>query len=140
CTIRVTRQSSQTVIVSSDLLKSLGITGRRSILLSMGSRSIEVRIRKLNRSGHLLYIPQTIARRLRLPHTGQCLAVAQGSREVRIGPLIGLLTTYSRSARPFGSRNALMKQFIYSGRNKSFYFTFSPRDVNWEEQTILGYF
>lgn len=140
CTIRVTRHSSQTVFATGELLKSLGITSRRSLILSLGSKSAEVRVRKLNRSGNILFLPQTIAMKLRLPHTGKCLAVTRGIREVRLGPLIGLLTTVSRSAKPFGSRNGLMKQFIYSGKNKSFYFAFSPKDVNWEDETIIGFF
>lgn len=140
CTIRVTRQSAQAVYASASLLKSLGIAIRQPVLLSLGSNSLEISVKRMNRPGNHLIIPNIVAAKLKLPHSGNCLAVKRGSREIRIGPLIGLLTTVSSNGYPFGSRNGLMRQFIDSGKGKSFYFAFSPRNVNWGEESIIGYF
>lgn len=140
CKIQIMRQSTQSILASPDLLTSLGITSGRSILLTLGSKSVRIGIRKLSRSGKIMLIPQVVASRLMIPHSGGCMAVRRGKHEIRLGPMIGLLTTFGNSNPPFGSRNLLMKQFISSGKNRSFYFAFTPNGVDWENKTVLGYF
>jgi hypothetical protein len=93
------------------------------------------------REGRHLQLPVSLAGMLKLPHTGTCLATSNENREIRLGPLIGVLTSVSSSAAsPFGTRTSFVKEILQAGKNKSFYFAFSPRGVNWQQETVAGYF
>jgi hypothetical protein len=142
CTIHFAARTDRTVYVSSALMKSLQLTGTRPIVLKLGNRSVSVPIRIIKKTGNHLYIPTAIKNHLLIPRNGNCMAVVNGTREIQLGPLIGVLTNASSpgSSNPFGSREVLLKQYISPGVGKSFVFVFVPRDVNWSEETVVGYF
>src|SRR5690606_7439074 len=79
---------------------------------------------------------------LRAPKTGNIyLAASESGTTVRLGPLIGILTSGNGSlSRPFGSRTYMIKEFLRAGNGKAYFFAFTPRDINWEQSTVNGYF
>lgn len=143
CSIHFAARTDRTVYISSALMKTLQLTGtKQPVTLKLGSKSITVPIRIIKKEGSHLYVPTSVKTSLNVPRSGTCMVVSGGSREVRIGPLIGVLTNASTSsvANPFGSRSVLLKQYISPGSKKSFFFAFVPGDVDWTEETVTGYF
>lgn len=142
CSIHFAARTDKVVYISSALMKSLQLTGTKPVTLRLGSKSATVPIKILKKSGNHLYVPAPVKSQLHIPRSGTCLAVANGPREIRIGPLIGILTNASSpsTVQPFGSRSALLKQYIRAGSQKSYYFAFLPKDVNWSEETVTAYF
>jgi hypothetical protein len=79
---------------------------------------------------------------MRIPKSGLVYVQATEDDEVQIGPLIGVLTDSNvRSAsHPFGGRTGFIKELLQIGEQKAYIFAFAPRDINWENETILAYF
>src|SRR5690606_3987796 len=40
----------------------------------------------------------------------------------------------------FGTRSGFIKQLLRTGHRKAFMFGFTPGDVNWQQETVNGYF
>ncbi|GJM71155.1 hypothetical protein HMSSN036_33710 [Paenibacillus macerans] len=61
---------------------------------------------------------------------------------MQLGPLIGVLSDGPTSSHtnPFGSRTDFIKQLLRQGSKMSYIFAFTPRDINWENDTVNGYF
>jgi hypothetical protein len=141
CTIHQIQNSGHTVYVTYELYKALRLSNRKIIHLKLGSQSLAVPLKLIKKSGTHLFLPKSVIQKLRLPHLGSCLIVAKSANEIRLGPHIGILTNSIRStSKPFGSITWFIRQIIQSGANRSFYFAFGPRDVNWQQQTINGLF
>jgi hypothetical protein len=141
CTIHAVQRTDKSIYLSNELVKALRLTGIKTIQLKAGSKLANVPLRIIKKPGQHLYIPLTLMRSLRIPRIGTCLAASNSSREIRLGPMIGILTNFtgSRSA-PFGSKTGFIRQIMQIGANKSFHFAFSPRDVNWQQETVNGIF
>ena len=140
CTIQMTQRSDRTVYLSGDLAKELRISGTKTIQISLGSKSIMAPLRLVKKTGNHLYMSQAMIQSLKLPRIGQSLIVSNNAKEVRLGPLIGILTTiYPNTTNLFGSITGYIKQVMQTGSDQSFHVTFSPRDVNWSQETITGY-
>src|SRR5690606_33240985 len=62
--------------------------------------------------------------------------------EIQLGPLIGVLTDSNTrsSTAPFGERTGFVKQLLYLGQKKAYFFAFTPRDINWQQETIHAWF
>ena len=142
CTIHFSPRTDKTVYATKELLKSLQLTGAKSVTLKLGSRSATVPIKVLKRTGKRLYVPDPVKSHLLIPRNGTCLIVSGPGKEVRFGPLIGILTNASSSSvsQPFGARTSLLKSFIRAGSDKSYYFAFMAKDVNWQDETVTAYF
>ncbi|MNI07033.1 Endospore coat-associated protein YheD [compost metagenome] len=141
CTIHVMQKTERTVYVTRELVKALRITGTKMITVRAGSKSVHVPVKLIKKEGQHLYIPTSLMGTLRIPRLGSCLVASNAPKELRIGPLIGILTNISSSSSsPFGSKTGFIKQIMQTGANKSFFFAFSPRDVNWQQETISGVF
>jgi len=142
CTVHIAQRQEKSVYATAPFLKALGMSGTRNARFTLGSQSVIAPVKLWKRSGRHIQFPGAIAGDLGIPFAGSCLAVTRGKNEIRIGPLIGILTasaTGSLSA-PFGGRGGFLKQIAGAGRGRSFCFAFSPRDVNWEQETVTGYF
>ena len=60
--------------------------------------------------------------------------------EVQLGPLIGVLSDGpGTSSNPFGSRTGFIKQLLREGGRKSYIYAFTPRDINWQNETVSGF-
>ncbi|MCL6458680.1 MAG: YheC/YheD family protein [Gorillibacterium sp.] len=141
CTILITRQEDSTIAFTRSLGTQLQLSPNRTCTLRIGSRSVTVSVKPLNRRGNFLAIPASIATILKLPNPGKCLIKVEGRRELRIGPLIGIMTSISNDpALPFGGRTSFIRDIIDAGKEDSFFFGFSPRSVNWDDETVTGYF
>lgn len=140
CTVRIIYQPVKVIYASSGLLRSLGMSGVRNIRLTLGSKSTIAPVKLLKRRGNYLQLPSSIAGLLKVPHAGTCLATNRGNREIQLGPLIGILTSPGKGSAPFAGMGGFLRQIMNVGKNRSFYFAFSPRDVNWDDETVTGYF
>jgi len=140
CTISVLRNPGKVIYASRALIRSLELSGTNQIRLTLGSKSVTAPVRVLKKKGNVLQLPLSIAGSLKLPHSGTCLAINRGNREIQLGPLIGILTMRKSGSSPFGDRGGFIRQIMNAGKNRSFYFAFSPRDVNWETETVTGFF
>jgi hypothetical protein len=141
CTIHAVPRTDRSVYLSNELVKALRLTGTKTIQLKAGSNLASVPLRIIKKPGQHLYLPIALMRSLRIPRTGTCLAASNSVREIRLGPLIGVLTHVSSHGNsPFGSRTGFIRQIIQTGANNSFHFAFSPRDVNWQQETVNGLF
>ncbi|RKN85524.1 YheC/YheD family protein [Paenibacillus ginsengarvi] len=142
CTIHFAARSDKTLYVSSALLKSLQLTGSKQVTLRLGSRTANAGIKVVKKTGNHLYIPVSVKNQLQVPRSGTCMAVSNGAKEIQLGPLIGILTNASspNTAQPFGSRSALLRDYIRPGNKKSFFFAFVPSDVDWTAGSVVGYF
>lgn len=62
--------------------------------------------------------------------------------EVQLGPLIGVLSDgpSTSPSQPFASRTNFIKQLLREGKRKSYIFAFTPKDINWQQETVRGYF
>lgn len=137
--IHFTNRSDKSVFVTRSLLDKLKLSGTRSVRLSIGKHSIEVPIRIIKKAGNHMYLSSTLRRQLLVPKSGVCYASRDGINGIRIGPLIGLMTS-SRSATQLAARSGYIRPYINAGHKKSFFFAFHPYDVNWTSETVGGYF
>lgn len=140
CSILINRQPGRTVILSRPLAKFLQVTSGRSATLKIGSKSAGVTLRTVNRQDNTLTLPVNLVAELRLPRTGKCLIKSNGSAELQLGPVIGILTSIEGgSAAPFGSRTGFIREIIATGRDRAFHVAFAPNQVNWSSGEVTGY-
>jgi hypothetical protein len=141
CTIHVTQRQDKVIYLTSELARSLKLSKIKSVMLHVGSKSVSAGLRLIKKAGNHLFMPLSIMAQLRIPHLGTSMVLCNNGRNIRLGPLIGILTNVSDSgSAPFGSRTEFIRQFMQVGSDKSFYFGFSPSDVNWSQETITGTF
>jgi hypothetical protein len=134
-------QSYKHIYMSSLMLRKLKLTAKKSIQIKLGQKTKTVSIKRIKRKGAHLFIPPALRQELNVPKQGQCLLLSSGSN-VRFGPLVGILTTTGNrsAASPFGSRSGMIRQYLRAGTNKAYYFAFTPQDINWQQETVAGYF
>lgn len=141
CNVHFTQQPEKVVYVSNSLLKMLKLSGKKSIYLRLGKISVPATVKPIKKSGKHLYLPAGIRNLIRVPKAGNVMLL-NNNDEVHIGPLIGVLSDSAvRSAtHPFGSRTGFIKQLLREGNKRAYIFAFTPRDINWQQETILAYF
>jgi len=141
CTIHVTQRQEKAIYLTSELARTLKLAKTKSLILHVGSKSTSAGFKTLKKTGHHLYLPLSLIAQLRIPHLGSTLILSHNGKDIRLGPLIGILTGITGSSTaPFGSRTEFIRQFMRVGYDRSFYFAFSPRDVNWSQETVTGTF
>ncbi|MDF2960166.1 MAG: hypothetical protein K0S39_1901 [Paenibacillus sp.] len=141
CTIHVTQRQEKVIYLTSELAKSIKLSKTKSVILHLGGKSVTAGLRLLKKPGNHLHVPMSVMAQLRIPYLGTSTIVCNNGKDIRIGPLIGILTSVNGStSAPFGSRTEFIRQFMRVGSEKSYYFGFSPSDVNWNQQTVTGTF
>ena len=141
CAVRFTKRPDRAIYMTRSLMKQLHLNGTHPVKLSLGSYMTQTPVKLIKQKGQQLYLPASIRHSIKLPKAGTLLISSDSdSREVRIGPLIGILTTALHGSMPFGSRTSFFKEVIRVGDNRAYFFVFTPRDVNWQEDTVNGYF
>jgi len=133
--IHFTNRSDKAVYVTRALLSQLKLSGVKHLRLSVGQHSLEAPIRLIRKSGNHLYLSTNLRRQLMVPRAGSCFAIKDGANNLRLGPLIGMMTT----SRP-ASRSSIIRPYVTAGYKKSYCFAFHPQDVNWSDETVGGYF
>ncbi len=141
CTVHLTKQTYNHVYMSSLMLKRLKLTDKKHIQLKLGKSSKNVVIKRLKRKGSHLYIPASVRQDINIPKSGQSFIMSSDS-SIRVGPLIGVLSTAGNrtAGKPFGSRTGMIAQYVRAGSKKAYCFAFAPQDINWQQDTVAGYF
>lgn len=142
CNVHFTEQPERVVWLSSPLAKYLKLNGRKSITVKLGRDTVPASIRTINRKGHHVFLSAGLRRSVRVPNAGNVHISGDRENVLQLGPLIGILTDsdYRTTASPFGPRTSFIKQLLYMGRKKGYFFAFTPRDINWQQETVHGWF
>ncbi|MFC5468367.1 YheC/YheD family protein [Cohnella suwonensis] len=142
CNVHFTQQPERIVWFSSPLAKLLKLGGRKSINVKLGKDTVPATVRTIKRKGHHMYMSAGLRRSVRVPKSGNVYLTNEEGEDIQLGPLIGVLTdSVSRSsAAPFGERSGFVKQLLLLGQKKAYFFAFTPRDINWQQETIHGWF
>lgn len=143
CNVHFTQQPQSVVYISGSLLKKLKLKGKKKVNLRLGGDKINADLRPIQRSGNHLYLASGVRRGIRVPKTGSIFLRSLAPKdEVQIGPLIGVLSDGPTSSlsQPFGSRTGFIKQLLHEGGKISYIFAFTPKDINWQDETVNGFF
>ncbi len=142
CNVHFTQQPERIVWFSSPLAKLLKLNGRKSVNVKLGRDTVPATVRTINRKGHHVFLSAGLRRSVRIPKTGNVYIAAAENEDVQLGPLIGILTDSGTrsSAAPFGVRTSFVKQLLQLGQKKAYFFAFTPRDINWQQETVHGWF
>ncbi|MFD2613500.1 YheC/YheD family endospore coat-associated protein [Paenibacillus gansuensis] len=141
CKLHFTQQGDKSIYMSGALLKQLNLNGKKAVSFRLGKDKIHATIRAIKRTGNHLYVPASIRNSIRVPKSGNIMVVGSAD-EVQIGPLIGVLTDGSGRSNglPFGGRTGFIKELLRVGKDKAYFFAFTPRDIDWQKDTVTGYF
>ncbi|MDQ0897007.1 MULTISPECIES: YheC/YheD family protein [unclassified Paenibacillus] len=138
CMLHAVQRTDRSVYLTSELVKALRLTGNKSITVKVGSKKATLPIRLIKKSGQHMYIPLSLMASLRIPRTGSVFVASNNNKELRIGPVIGILTNVMSGTSPFGSKTGFIRQVMSTASSKSFAFAFSPSSVNWTQETVTG--
>jgi hypothetical protein len=138
----MTKRPDRAIYVTSELAKALKLARTKTVTVKLGVNRTTIPIKLLKKPGKHAYFAESVASSLKVPHLGSVLAISSNGKEIQFGPLIGILTGINNpgSKKLFGTRTELIRSFMSSGKDRSFFFAFSPRDVNWTQETVGGYF
>ncbi len=138
--ITTVQEPSRSIFLTGENLIELGLeTGDRANLKA-GSSVTDAEIKASNEGN---YISQGALTALGLPEVKELNLRQEKHKDLKIGPLIGILTNRSKRSRcpPYTSQNKLLHNFLsYSRYAKSLAYVFSPEEVDMANQTISGYF
>ncbi|QAY65103.1 YheC/YheD family protein [Paenibacillus protaetiae] len=142
CNVHFSQATDKVIYLSRPLFKELKLTGKKTIQLKLGNEVTTAAVRSLKRPGHHLYLSAGVRQVMNIPKTGNVHVLGNGENEVQLGPLVGILSDSSTASNqsPFGSRSSFIKELIRSGERKAFIFGFTPSDINWQQETVNGYF
>ncbi len=142
CNVHFSQQSDKVVYLSRPLIQQLRLSGKGSIQLKLGNEVLTATIKPLKRSGNHLYLSAGVRQSIRVPKSGNVYLLSNDQGEIKLGPLVGILTDsiHSRESYPFGTRSGFIKQVLRTGDRKAYMFGFTPGDINWQQETVNGYF
>jgi len=145
CNVRFSQASEPAVYMSGPLMKQLNLSGRRRIRIKLGKEVAVASVRPLRRAGgNQMYLTSGLRHAMRVPKAGHVYVYAAGDNEVQIGPLVGVLTDAGPGSRsssaPFGTRTSFIRELLRLGEKKAYFFAFTPQDIDWGNETVLGYF
>lgn len=141
CNVHFTQQPERILWLSSPLAKLLKLSGRKSVNVKLGRETTPAAIRTIRRKGNHLYMSAGLRRSVRVPKSGNVYLSADNGSEIQLGPLIGVLTDGARSASvPFGDRTGFIRQLLLLGQKRAYFFAFTPRDINWQNETVHAWF
>jgi len=142
CNVHFTQQPERIVWFSSPLAKLLKLGDRKSVNVKLGNDVVPAKVRTIKRKGNHVYMSAGLRRSVRVPKTGNVYLSNDDGNDIQLGPLIGVLTdgTPRSSAAPFAERTAFVKQLLQAGQKKAYLFAFTPRDINWQQEKINGWF
>jgi len=142
CNVHFTQQPERIVWFSSPLAKLLKLGGRKSVNVKLGRDVVPATVRTIKRKGNHVYMSAGLRRSVRIPKSGSVYLVGEEGEDIQLGPLIGVLTDSGArsSAAPFGERTGFVRQLLSLGQKRAYMFAFTPRDINWQQETIHGWF
>lgn len=141
CNVHFTQQPERIVWLSSPLAKQLKLGARKSVNVKLGRDTVPATVRTIKRKGNHVYLSAGLRRSVRIPKSGSVYVAGDEGDEIQLGPLIGVLTDGARSAAaPFGDRTGFVRQLLRLGQKKAYFFAFTPRDINWQQETVNAWF
>lgn len=141
CNVHFTQQPERIVWLSSPLAKLLKLNGRKSVNVKLGRDTVPATVRTIKRKGNHVYMSAGLRRSVRIPKSGNVFVSADDGNEIQLGPLIGVLTDGARSqAAPFGDRTGFVRELLRLGEKRAYFFAFTPRDINWQQETVNAWF
>jgi hypothetical protein len=130
------------IILSQGLCKDLGLESQKQIYIQFGQKKVLSRIIKTQKSEKDLWLPETIRKQLEMPFSGSLRATVNGNT-LRIGPVIGILTTGIRTIenQVVSKRAYFFKHLLSAQKGEPlYYYLFTPEDVDWSTKTVQGLF
>lgn len=141
CNIHFTKRPEKIIYLSNTLIKNLKLSGKKNVHIRLGKNRIPVHIKSVKNSEKHIYLTNSVRNAIQVPRSGGIYVKSLEGDEVQLGPLIGILSDGPFSeGKPFGSRTGFVKQLLKEGRQKSYTFGFTPRDIDWSNETVNGYF
>lgn len=138
--IHFSQQPEKVVLVSGSLMRSLGLSGKKNVLLRIGTSAVTAAVKPIERSGKQLYLSSGVRNAVHVPRPGPAYIYSPREGEIRLGPVVGVLSDGPRNpATPFGSRTGYIRQLLRDGNKRMFVYAFAPRDINWQRETVHGF-
>ncbi|MFF3924427.1 YheC/YheD family endospore coat-associated protein [Paenibacillus lactis] len=138
--IHFSQQPEKVVFLSGSLMKSLGLSSRKTIRLRIGTDSVNAVVKPIDRSGKHIYVSAGTRNNLHVPRSGPVYIHSPRDGEVELGPVVGVLSDGPHNpSNPFGARTSYIRQLLREGNKKVFVYAFTPRDINWQRNTVQGY-
>lgn len=140
CNVHFTAQPDRVVYISNALYKNLNLSGNKSVQLRFGKGRIPATVKPIKKAGRHLYLASGVRNAIKVPKAGT-IYLKNEDGVVHLGPLIGVLSDgQGSSASPFGSRTGFIKQLLKAGSKQFYIFAFTPKDINWQTEKVMGYF
>ncbi|WP_418790442.1 YheC/YheD family protein [Phosphitispora sp. TUW77] len=136
--LNITNEPSQVIYLDPDDLETLDLKPRDIINIRAGSFTAEAKVKLIP---GVRQISLGTLKSLNLPPANNIKLKSEGPSQVRIGPLIGILSSQSQRYRtpPYSSQGKLLQRFLNYGMEKGcITFVFSPRGVNRDTGAITG--
>ncbi|OXM15265.1 YheC/YheD family protein [Paenibacillus herberti] len=141
CNVHFSDKSDRIVYLSGSLYRSLKLSEKKKLQIKLGRETITAPVKAVNREGNHVFLSATLREKIRIPKSGNVFMLHSTEDEVQLGPLVGILSDgYVSPSLPFGTRTSFIKELIQLGDNKAYFFGFTPRDINWLDETVNGYF
>ncbi len=141
CNVHFSGKNDRVVYVSGPLFRSLKLSGKKKLSIKLGRETVTASVKSVKGEGNHVYLGSAIRQHIRVPKPGNVFMLHANEDEVQFGPLVGILSDgYVSSSMPFGSRTGFIKELIRIGDKKAYFFGFAPRDINWQQETVNGYF
>ncbi|GAF06309.1 hypothetical protein JCM16418_260 [Paenibacillus pini JCM 16418] len=142
CNVHFSQQPDKVVYVSDTLMKSLKLSGKKNIQLRLGKDSIRASIKSIKKAGKHIYLGTGVRDAIKVPAAGGIMIHSFEDEEIKLGPLVGILSDgpSTSAAQPFSSRTGFIKQLLREGNKNCYIFAFTPKDINWQRESVNGYF
>lgn len=129
CNVHFSQQPDKVAYISTALLKSLKLSGAKSVRLRLGKDQIPATVKPIQKAGRHLYLTSGLRNAIRVPKSG-AIYLRNLDGDIQLGPLIGVLSDGTTSTtRPFGSRTGFIKQLLREG-SKNLIFLPSPLGIS----------
>lgn len=132
--------SSPKLLLDNSAIDSLRLTNSNRTLIHSGSSSVYVELTNSDRGN---CISTSALEILKLPRNIKCQLVNDRITGLRLGPLIGIITSRSKKHRipPYTSQGFLLRKFLNYCKEQNYVaFIFSPDGVDQKNNTISGYY
>lgn len=141
CQVHFSPHPEPVVHISNSLLRTLKLLGRKKINVKLGKASITAAIKPIRREGKHLYLSSGLRNSFPIPKANTSALLRADDDELQLGPLIGILTDFdpAKSSNPFAGRGYI-RQIMRIGEKKAYFFAFTPRDIQWQQRKVNGYF
>jgi hypothetical protein len=139
CTIRFANKSDKTVYVTSMLANALRLKKKKPVTIRFGGKTGQYAVKLIKGAGKQLVLPASARTTLLFPQPCTCQIMCNDDNQIRLGPLVGILTTGSGQGNLFGTRTSLIRSLLRVGSGMAVPFAFRPRDIDWVNERVHGF-